>query len=167
MNSKNSSSKENSSSGSRGGRGKVYKAEYFCPGPSHKPGQNVKLLSRILATPGTKDLVPACGSSRDKGSTFCSGSWVEPGQKVPCSKSLAPWPLPQSVLSRFYIRPGTKDPSYPRRKNSETKIQNRFLTKSPFSTGELEISISSLLTRHVRGKNPTKSVSNNIIICCY
>ena len=40
---------------------KVDKDEDFCPGLSHKPGQKVHLLSRVLATPGTKDLVPAGG----------------------------------------------------------------------------------------------------------
>ena len=46
-------------------KGKVYKDEEFYPGLSHKPGQKGHLLSRVLAMPRTKELVPAGGFRRD------------------------------------------------------------------------------------------------------
>ena len=54
----------------------------FCPGWSHDPGQKA-LLSRVVASPGTKGIFGRAGKIPSLRPTFSPGWIYHPGQKGP------------------------------------------------------------------------------------
>ena len=107
----NSSSSKNSS-GSRGGRkGKVYKGEDFCPRASPKPGQKGNLLSRVLARPGTKSLVPA---GRAKSGPFVPARGWNQDKRSPdcCTRDFFSTFINNSYIYIYYFVFSKEGPQY-------------------------------------------------------